>query len=282
MGRVRPEYPYGVVAGWKLWLIVLGTLAVPVLDNVAGGAMRIQDVSAALTLGLLLALPVEYATRAAFRRRVQRYEEEAGRLRAEADRLREHRRSLEAELRQREESLRLALIREKEAKRLLHRQERAALRKAWEAGLEVGRSARKAEFSPGARTVDGASPAEFEEIVRRLLERDGLRAEVVGGRGDQAVDVLAVDAADRTLAVQCKHTTRGRKVGSEVLYRINGTAGPVYGATQSMVVTNGSFTRDAVAWGKQHGILLVDREALLAWAQDADHVCRVVALTPPY
>ncbi len=40
MGRVRPEYPYGVVTGWKLGLIVLGALAVPVLDNVAGEAMR--------------------------------------------------------------------------------------------------------------------------------------------------------------------------------------------------------------------------------------------------
>nr|WP_308346684.1 restriction endonuclease [Streptomyces sp. ISL-66] len=39
----------------------------------------------------------------------------------------------------------------------------------------------------------------------------------------------------------------------------------MYGAAQSMVVTNGSFTRDAAAWGKRHGILLVDREALLAW-----------------
>ncbi|MFF3215603.1 restriction endonuclease [Streptomyces sp. NPDC002886] len=282
MGRLRPEYPYGVVTGWKLGLIVLGALAVPVLDNLAGGAMRIQDVSAALTLGLLLALPVEFAARAAFRRRVRRYEEEAGRLRAEAERLRARQRSLEEELLRRKELLRLARIREAEAQRLLRQQERAARRKAWEAGLEGSSSVRKAEFSPDARAIDGASPAGFEEMVRRLLERDGLQAEVVGGRGDQAVDVLAVDAANRTLAVQCKHTARGRRVGSEVLYRINGTAGPVYGAAQSMVVTNGSFTRDAAAWGKRHGILLVDREALLAWAQDADHVCRVVALTPPY
>ncbi|MFJ5829571.1 restriction endonuclease [Streptomyces sp. NPDC093089] len=282
MRRVRPEYPYGVVASWKLGLIVLGALAVPVLDNLAGGAMRLQDVSAALTLGLLLALPVEFTARVAFRRRVRRYEEEAERLRAEAEQLRERQRSLEEELRRQKELLRLARIREEEAQRLLHQQESAARRVAWEAGLEASRSTRKAEFSLDARAVDGASPTGFEEIVRRLLERDGLRAKVVGGRGDQAVDVLAVDAAGRTLAVQCKHTVGGRRVGSEVLYRINGTAGPVYGAAQSMVVTNGSFTRDAAAWGKSQGILLVDREALLAWAQDADHVCRVVALAPPY
>ncbi|MFF1411913.1 restriction endonuclease [Streptomyces sp. NPDC058289] len=210
MWRLRPEYPYGVVPGWKLGLIVLGALAVPALDNLAGGAMRIHDVSAALTLGLLLALPVEFAARAAFRRRVRRYEEEAGRLRAEAEQLRDRQRSLEAELR-------LARIREAEAQRLLRQQERAARRKAWEAWLEGSGSARKAEFSPDARAMDGASPAGFEEMVRRLLERDGLQAEVVGGRSDQAVDVLAVDAANRTLAVQCKHTARARRVGSEVL-----------------------------------------------------------------
>ncbi|MFC8863275.1 restriction endonuclease [Streptomyces avidinii] len=282
MGRVRPEYPYGVVNSWKLGLIVLGALAVPVLDNLTGGGMRVQDVSAALTLGLLLALPVEFAARTAFRRRVRLYEEEAGRLRAEAERLRDRQRSLEAELRRQKELLQLALTREAEAQRLLRQREQLAHRKAWEAGLERSRSARKVTFSPDVRVIDGASPAGFEEMVRRLLERDGLQAKVVGGRGDQAVDVLAVDAAKRTLAVQCKHTTRGRRVGSEVLYRINGTAGPVYEAAQSMVVTNGFFTRDAAAWGKRHGILLIDRKALLAWAQDADHVCRVVALTPPY
>ncbi|MEU8784016.1 restriction endonuclease [Streptomyces sp. NPDC048637] len=81
------------------------------------------------------------------------------------------------------------------------------------------------------------------------MERDGLKAEVIGGRGDQAVDVLAVDAAGQAIAVQCKHTTRGRKVDSRVLYQINGTADAVYKARESMVVTNGSFTRDAAEWG---------------------------------
>lgn len=49
--------------------------------------------------------------------------------------------------------------------------------------------------------------------------------------------------------MQCKQTTRGRKVDSRVLYQINGTACAVYEAGESMVVTNGSFTRDAAEWG---------------------------------
>ncbi|MFD8417010.1 restriction endonuclease [Streptomyces sp. NPDC059650] len=93
--------------------------------------------------------------------------------------------------------------------------------------------------------------------------------------------MLAMDAADQVIAVQCKHTTRGRKVGSGVLYQINGTAAPVYEAGAAIIVTNGSFTRDAVTWGALHGIRLIDREALARWSAEADHLYQVVELRPP-
>lgn len=38
--RQRPEFPYRRVSGWKLALIVLGTLAVPVLNNLSQGLPR--------------------------------------------------------------------------------------------------------------------------------------------------------------------------------------------------------------------------------------------------
>ncbi|MGW4687536.1 restriction endonuclease [Streptomyces sp. NPDC004244] len=214
--------------------------------------MRIQDVSASVTVGLLLALPVVLLARISHRRRLRQYEAEVRRLERE----------------NRDMRLRLVL-------------EEARRRAAWRAGLGSDRAERRAGYSPSVEDIDGVTPAEFEDVVRRLLERDGLRAQVIGGRGDQAVDVLAMDAADRVIAVQCKHTIRGRKVGSGVLYQINGTAVPVYEAGAAIVVTNGSFTRDAVKWGALHGIRLIDREALARWSAEADHLYQVVELRPP-
>ncbi|WP_338493612.1 restriction endonuclease [Streptomyces sp. SJL17-4] len=249
--------------GWKLGLIILGSLGLPLLNNWASGLplasadtgsgfMRIQDISASVALGLILALPVEMLAQSSHRRQLRRHEEEIGRLR--------------------DENRKMQLL-------ILH--ERQRRREAWISGLESSRLARKVEYSPSITEIDESSPAEFEYLIRRLMERDGLKAEVIGGRGDQAVDVLAENAAGRSIAVQCKHTTRGRKVDSKVLYQINGTSQAVYGANESMVVTNGSFTRDAADWGAKHGIQLIDREVLARWSEDADHLYQVADLELP-
>ncbi|AWN27022.1 hypothetical protein DKG71_13545 [Streptomyces sp. NEAU-S7GS2] len=233
MGR-RPEFAYRKAMGWKIALVVVGSLGLPVVNNWAGGLpiasadpgngfMRIQDVSASLALGLMLAFPVELFTQASYRRQIRRHREEIQRLEEE------------------NRKMNVQMLREKER--------RGA---EWLAEVESSRAARKGKYSPSIKEIDSASPAEFEMTVRRLMERDGL-----------------------------KHTTRGRKVDSRVLYQINGTAGAVYEAGESMVVTNGSFTRDAAEWGARHGILLIDRDTLVKWSEDADHVYQLVDLALP-
>ncbi|MET7757843.1 restriction endonuclease [Streptomyces sp. NPDC005389] len=248
---------------WKLGLIILGSLGLPLINNWASGQplasadpgngfMRIQDISASVTLGLILALPVELFARASHRRQIRHHREEINKLQDENRRMQAQ---------------------------ILQDKERRG--EEWVAGLETSRLNRRSTHSPSIVTIDESSPGQFEEIVRKLMERDGLKAEVIGGRGDQAVDVLAVNAAGQRIAVQCKHTTRGRKVDSTVLYQINGTAQAAYGAKESMVVTNGSFTRDAAAWGAKHGIRLIDREILTRWSEDADHLYQVTDLELP-
>ncbi|MFD8417011.1 hypothetical protein ACFV2Q_35630 [Streptomyces sp. NPDC059650] len=117
--------------------------------------MRIQDVSASVTVGLLLALPVVFLARVSHRRRLRKYEAEVRRMERE----------------NRDMRLRLVL-------------EEARRRAAWRAGLGSDRAERRAGYSPSVEDIDGVTPAEFEDVVRRLLERDGLRAQVIGGRGD--------------------------------------------------------------------------------------------------
>lgn len=67
--------------------------------------------------------------------------------------------------------------------------------------------------------------------------------------------------------MQAKHTRSGAKVRSSVMYQVKGTAGPVHAADVAVVVTNGSFTKDARAWGEKHRVHWVDRDRLHTWAE---------------
>jgi restriction system protein len=116
--------------------------------------------------------------------------------------------------------------------------------------------------------VDLASPREFEAVIGDLLQRDGFISRLVGGSNDMAVDVIGSSPTRGwVLAVQCKHTTTDRKITPNVLYQICGTAASCYHATHQIVVTNGGFTANALAWGKDpdHQVHLIDRARLTAW-----------------
>ena len=109
----------------------------------------------------------------------------------------------------------------------------------------------------------------FEFALRDLMLRDGCSsARRVGQAGDQCADVIAEHPAYGRIVIQAKHTTVGAKVGSHVMYQVNGTAKPVHGADIAVIVTNGSLTRDAKAWGDRHGIRWIDRVLLQRWAEE--------------
>ncbi|MEU2393132.1 restriction endonuclease [Streptomyces sp. NPDC007369] len=114
--------------------------------------------------------------------------------------------------------------------------------------------------------LDAMGDQQFEYALRDLLVRDGWAARKVGRGGDQAADVIAVRIPLGRIVVQAKHTRVGGKVGSSVMYQVKGTAGPAHRADHAVVVTNGSFTRDAMAWGDRHGVRWVDRDRLDHWA----------------
>lgn len=108
---------------------------------------------------------------------------------------------------------------------------------------------------------------QFEYALRDLLIRDGWSARRVGGGGDQGADVIGEHPQHGRIVVQAKHTRVGGKVSASVMYGVKGTAGPVHGADHAVVITNGTFTRDAMAWGDRHGIHWVDRQRLRQWAE---------------
>ncbi|MCF3182169.1 restriction endonuclease [Streptomyces polychromogenes] len=114
--------------------------------------------------------------------------------------------------------------------------------------------------------LDAMDDQQFEYALRDLLVRDGWTARRVGGGGDQAADVIGDLIPLGRIVVQAKYTRVGGKVGSSVMYQVNGTAGPAHRADHAVVVTNGAFTRDAMAWGDRHGVHWVDRDRLGQWA----------------
>lgn len=115
--------------------------------------------------------------------------------------------------------------------------------------------------------LDAMDDQAFEFALRDLLLRDGWNARQVGRQGDQAADVIGEDRQRGRIVLQAKHTTVAGKVGSSVMYQVKGTAGPAHGAHTAVVVTNGSFTRDAKTWGERHQVHWVDRDRLRRWAE---------------
>lgn len=125
---------------------------------------------------------------------------------------------------------------------------------------------------------DAMDDEQFEHALRDLLVRDGWAARKVGRGGDQAADVIGVRIPLGRIVVQAKHTRVGGKVGSSVMYQVKGTAGPAHRADHAVVVTNGSFTRDAMAWGDRHGVRWVDRDRLDRWAHKGRPLHELLAL----
>ena len=132
--------------------------------------------------------------------------------------------------------------------------------------------------------LDALDHRAFEFAIRDLMRRDGCEAERMGGAGDNACDVRAVDPAGRVWAIQCKHRRdgdRGSSVGVGVLQQVNGTARQIHGADIALVLTNGRFSSKAIPWGKEHRIHLVDRRKLGEWAASSRPLWDLLDRIPP-
>ncbi|MEU6423301.1 restriction endonuclease [Streptomyces spiralis] len=127
---------------------------------------------------------------------------------------------------------------------------------------------------------DAMDDRQFEYALRDLLIRDGFDARQVGRAGDQGAGVIAEHSRLGRLVVQAEQTTVAVRVGSHVMYQVQGTAGPLHRADIAVVVTNGYLTRDAKTWGERHRIHWVDRDRLGQWAHDGvplHHLLRLPA-----
>ncbi|AYV32938.1 Restriction endonuclease (plasmid) [Streptomyces sp. ADI95-16] len=130
---------------------------------------------------------------------------------------------------------------------------------------------------------DSMTPIEFEQATAALARRDGLIVtQYQGGARDLGADVVAHTLDGRKIVFQCKHRRHGgRRVGSQAIQTINGTARPVHKANIVIAITNTAFTEPAHDLAKNQDIHLVWGFDLIRWATWGMSLLEVLGLPEP-
>lgn len=119
----------------------------------------------------------------------------------------------------------------------------------------------------GVRSMSGP---QFESYTAEILRAMGYRAKVLGGSGDQGVDLL-VEGEGRRIAVQCKNYAR--PVGNKPVQEVY--AGATYhGCREAWVVAPAGYTRGAFDLARSVGVELFDTGSLRDWIAQADAAAR--------
>ncbi len=112
------------------------------------------------------------------------------------------------------------------------------------------------------------SGVEFEQYVKRLLERKGWRVETTPLTRDRGIDVIARRTdevgVEMTLYVQCKN--HASPVGVEITRAFNGALPQDLSGTRGVLVCPSGFTAAALAFAKERHLTLWDRHHLFTLA----------------
>lgn len=114
-------------------------------------------------------------------------------------------------------------------------------------------------------TLRGLTPARFELAVADLLRARGYQdVRHTGGARDLAADLTCRDRCGARVVVQCKRYRAGCAVTSPEMQQFIGMIYAHHHADYGIYVTTSTFTRPASALAHQHGIRLLDGDALAA------------------
>jgi hypothetical protein len=115
------------------------------------------------------------------------------------------------------------------------------------------------------------TPDQFELAVGDLLGEIGYaQIRRTGGPGDLGADLVCRDAAGHRVVVQCKRYAPEKRVGSQALQTFIGMVTVHHRAQRGIFVTTSEFTGPAIELAREHGILLIDGQALVSLAQGVD------------
>jgi restriction system protein len=107
---------------------------------------------------------------------------------------------------------------------------------------------------------------EFEYFVASLLDSMGFYAGVMGGAGDQGVDII-IRKGNKDIAVQCKNYAK--PVGNRPVQEVYAGAAH-HGCGTAWVVAPAGFTKGARELARSNGVSLFDASDLQEWIQRID------------
>jgi restriction system protein len=119
--------------------------------------------------------------------------------------------------------------------------------------------------------VRSMSGAQFEVFVAEVFRAMGHRAQVMGGSGDQGVDVIVATPDGRKIAVQCKNYAK--PVGNKPVQEVYAGA-KHHGCSQGWVVAPAGFTRGAFELAASVNVSLFDERGIRAWIGQVEQAAR--------
>jgi restriction system protein len=124
------------------------------------------------------------------------------------------------------------------------------------------------ELSRRFEEVGFMSGAEFEVFVADLFEAMGHRAMVLGGAGDQGVDIV-VNPRGKRIAVQCKN--HSRPVNNKAVQEVYAGA-KHHRCVEAWVVSPAGYTRGAIELARSTAVSLCDAETVRKWIKNVDRL----------
>ena len=106
------------------------------------------------------------------------------------------------------------------------------------------------------------SGEDFEKLLYRLFSAMGYKVQLVGKRGDQGGDLIAIKDDERIL-IQAKRYNNwytGNKAVQEVV-----AAMKYYDCNKAIVVTTSYFTSEAIDLAKVNNVILISKNQLQEW-----------------
>ena len=127
---------------------------------------------------------------------------------------------------------------------------------------------RAQEFSEKLESVGLMSGGKFEVFVAEVLRAQGYEATVLGGSGDQGVDIIAKPAASRgRIAIQCKNYRK--PVGNKPVQEVYAGA-KHHRCDDAWVVAPSVYTKGASELARSVGVRLYDAEGIKEWILQID------------
>jgi restriction system protein len=126
------------------------------------------------------------------------------------------------------------------------------------------------EFSRRFEEVRFMSGAEFEVFVADLFEALGHRVMVLGGTGDQGVDIV-VNPRGKRIAVQCKN--HSKPVNNKAVQEVYAGA-KHHRCVEAWVVSPAGHTRGAIELARSTDVTLCDAETVRKWIKNVDRIAK--------